>query len=64
MSRYLRMVMLVLAGLCFMIPMLGRSASARPMPRLHGAHGMNHSHQTSTPVQDAGDDDPAAPCAQ
>jgi len=63
MSRYLRMVMLLLAGLCFMIPMLGRSASARPMPRFHGPHGSFHNnpHQALEPDPDLGDD--AAPCA-
>jgi hypothetical protein len=64
MSRYLRMAMLLIAGLCFMIPMLGRSASARPMPRFHGPHGAYHNpHQSYTPDPDMGDDDPATPCA-
>ena len=62
MSRYLRMVMLVLAGLCFMIPMLGKTSVARPMPRgLHG--GVQHHQQFQTNGPNDGSDDPAVPCA-
>jgi hypothetical protein len=62
MSRYIRMVMLLAAGVFFMIPLLGRPAAARPMPRMHGPHGSNHSpHQQLDP---GGSDDPAAPCAE
>ncbi len=59
MSRYVRMVLLLLAGVFFMIPMLGRSAAARPMPRMHGQH-VNNMHHT---IQTEGfDDDSSAPC--
>ena len=64
MSRYIRMVMLLLAGLCFMIPMLGKTSSARPVtPHGHLGHGPTGTHQTF--VADAPDEgsDPSAPCA-
>jgi hypothetical protein len=61
MSRYLRMVMLLLAGFFFMIPLLGRPLVARPMsPRMHGNHAANHAHQ-SFQTDDA---DPASPCTE
>jgi hypothetical protein len=58
MSRYLRMVLLVLAGVFFMIPMLGRPAAATP--RLHG-HAVNPLHHSAPPAA-ALDDDSTAPC--
>ena len=65
MSRYLRMVMLVLAGLVFMIPLLSRPLFARG-ERMQGPHAMHshmrpnaHSHQ----ALQAGDD-PFSPCAE
>ena len=54
-----RTVLLVLAGVFFMIPMLGRPATARSMPRLHG-HAVNPLHHTAQP--DQLDDDSSAPC--
>ena len=62
MRRYIRTVMLLLAGLCFMIPFLARTSAARPIsPRMHGA---NHMHQTFDPeADDVNADDPTAPCA-
>jgi hypothetical protein len=65
MSRYVRMVMLFAAGVFFMIPMLGRPAVARPVPRMHGVHGRNNMHQALEPDGiDSLADDPAAPCAE
>jgi hypothetical protein len=61
MSRYVRMVLLVLAGVFFMIPMLGRPAAAKPMPRLHG-HAVNPLHHTAQQPDQLGDDSAAAPC--
>ncbi len=64
MSRYLRMVMLLLAGFCFMIPLLSRPLMARA--GMHGmrgvqasAHSRAHSHQAF-----AHDANPNSPCAE
>ena len=62
MSRYLRMVMLVLAGLVFMLPLVSRPLFATV--RAHGLRGVHsntrtHAHQ---PVQHDGD--PFSPCAE
>ena len=67
MSRYLRMVMLLLAGFFFMIPLLGRPLVARPLPeegmrRMHGPrgpHGPTHAHQLMAP-----EDDGLGPCTE
>jgi hypothetical protein len=60
MSRYVRMVLVVLAGVFFMIPILGRPAAAGATPRLHG-HAVNPLHHTSQPVAQL-EDDSSAPC--
>ena len=63
MSRYIRMVMLLLAGLCFMIPMLGKTSSARPLtPHGHFGHGLSHpGFIVDGPDEDGSD--ASAPCA-
>ena len=65
MSRYIRMVMLLLAGLCFMIPMIGKTSSAQSLiPHGHLGHGATGTHQTF--IEDGPDDgldDPSVPCA-
>jgi hypothetical protein len=54
------MVLVVLAGVFFMIPILGRPAAAGATPRLHG-HAVNPLHHTSQPVAQL-EDDSSAPC--
>ena len=64
MSRYIRMVLLVVAGVFFMIPILGRPAAAKPMPRLHGSHFAGHQQHQTFADPGLGDDDFAVPCAE
>jgi hypothetical protein len=57
--RRLKMAMLLLAGVCFLIPVLGKTSSARPVkPAAHSPHV-----QHQQPLNASSDDDGAVPCA-
>jgi len=58
------MVMLLIAGFGFLIPLLSRPLLAKPQPRMHGLRGVHSNSRAGHHQQLQQDGDPFSPCAE